>query len=231
MARWFIGCERSGMLRRALRRRGEDAYSCDLEPADDGEARYHLQGDMWDYARSRFWDGGIFHPDCTYLTISAAWAFADPDFDRYPGVGYHQRVQPGTLVGAARREAREKALAEVREIMALPYPTAIENPVGAISTAIRRPEQVIQPYEFGDDASKATCLWLDGLPKLALDPALRVPGRIVNGRERWSNQTDSGQNRLSPSDDRARQRSETYPGIAAAIADQWPAALARQAAA
>lgn len=227
--RWLIGCEQFGAVRRALRARGVDAWSCDLEPARDGSP-HHIQGDLWSVAHDG-WDAGIFHPDCTYLTNSAAWAFADPDFGRYPGVGYHQRVQPETLVGSARREAREAALEDVRRMMALPYPTAIENPIGAISSAIRPPDQIIQPYQLGDDASKATCLWLNGLPPLRIDPAARRSGRIVNGRERWSNQTDSGQNRLSPGADRAMQRAETYPGIAAAIADQWPAAIAERKAA
>lgn len=173
------------------------------------------------------WDWGIFHPMCTYLTCSAAWAFNDPDFTRYPSIGYHQRVQPGTLTGAARREAREKALDDVRRILALPYPKVIENPATSfISKAIRRPDQVIQPYQFGDDASKSTGLWLDRLPPLVINPAARRPGRIVthNGKqvERWSNQTDSGQNRVTPSADRWLVRSDTYPGIAIALSTLRP---------
>lgn len=161
------------------------------------------------------WDLGIFHPDCTYLTNSAAWAFTDGP--------YHQQVKPGTLVGAARREARDEAIAEVQELMRLPYPWIIENPIGAISTKICKPTQIIQPYEFGEDASKATCLWIKGVAPLK--PTSRFNGRWVthNGRqiERWSNQTDSGQNRLQPSSDRWKIRSETYRGIAEAMADQW----------
>src|SRR5690606_695978 len=131
-----------------------------------------------------------------------------------------------TLVGAPRRAAREDALDTVRRIMALPIPRiVIENPVGCISSRIRKPDQIIQPYEFGDDASKKTCLWLKGVRKL--QPTRRVAGRFVehNGKtvERWSNQTDSGQNRLSPSEDRWAVRSDTYPGIASAFATQWGA--------
>ena len=220
----IVGYESSGALREALRAQGVDAWSCDLQPADDGSP-YHLQGDVWDFVLARDWDFGIFHPTCTYLTNSAAWAFADPDFTKYPGVGYHQKVGPGTLVGARRRAERERSLDEVRRLMALPYPKAIENPVGAIGTNIRKPDDILQPYEFGDDASKATCLWLDRLPRVVRDPAARVSGRYVeqNGRlvERWSNQTDSGQNRLSPGEDRWTLRSKTYTGIAAALAAQW----------
>ena len=88
-----------------------------------------------------------------------------------------------------------------------------------MSTRYRKPDQYVQPYDFGDDASKKTGLWLNDLPLLT--PTKRVPGRIVNGKERWGNQTDSGQNRLGPSADRWRVRSQTYPGLAAAMADQW----------
>lgn len=238
--RVFIGMETSGELRRRFAAQGHDVISCDILPAEDGgEIGRHIIGDVFktlDHLRERGWwpDLAIFHPTCTYLTNSAAWAFNDPDYSRYPGVGYHQRVKPGTLVGAARREARERALDDVRRIIALPIRRkAIENPIGAIGTEIRKPDQIIQPYEFGDDASKATCLWFydeHGQPapdmRLPVDPARRVPGRIVDGKERWSNQTDSGQNRLSPADDRWKDRSRTFPGIADAMATTWGLTLA-----
>lgn len=219
--RVLIGFSRCPITVTMLRHRGIEAWTCDLR---DAEHPWHIQGDIWSVA-ARAWDWAIFHPMCTYLTCSAAWAFGDPDFARYPGVGYHQRVQPGTLTGAARREARERALDDVRRILDLPYPKAIENPATSfISKAIRRPDQVIQPYDFGDDASKSTGLWLDRLPPLVIDPASRRPGRVVsrNGKqvERWANQTDSGQNRITPSADRWLERSATYPGIAKAFA-QW----------
>jgi len=96
---------------------------------------------------------------------------------------------------------------------------ALENPKGCISSRIRKPDQTIQPYQFGDDASKATCLWLVNLPPLK--PTSYVEPRLVNGKPRWANQTDSGQNRLTPSEDRWKERSRTFPGIAEAMADQW----------
>ena len=96
---------------------------------------------------------------------------------------------------------------------------ALENPIGRIGTAIRPADQVIQPYEYGHDASKATCLWLKGLPPLR--PTQWVSPRIVNGKKRWGNQTDTGQNKLGPSEDRWKIRSYTYPGIATAMAEQW----------
>jgi hypothetical protein len=108
----------------------------------------------------------------------------------------------------------------VRLLLDAPIPQiALENPIGCISTRIRKPEQVIQPYWFGDDASKSTCLWLKNLPPLR--PTNFIEGRIVNGKRRWANQTDSGQNRLGPSEDRWKKRSETYLGIAQAMAEQW----------
>jgi hypothetical protein len=96
---------------------------------------------------------------------------------------------------------------------------AVENPVGAISKRIRPPDQYVHPYQFGDDASKKTGFWLKGLPILV--PTDRIPPRLVNGKERWENQTDSGQNKLGPSEGRWKERSKTYPGLAAAMALQW----------
>lgn len=160
---------------------------------------------------------------CTYLTVSAAWAFGDPP--------YHQKVKEGTLVGERRREARTEALENFRSLSSLPYPTLIENPGRSfISTYIRPPNQTIQPYQFGDDASKLTGLWWTKCDFKPLEPTNVVEGRKVlmsNGKtvERWSNQTDSGQNRLPPSDTRWIERSETYPGIARAIATQFPPQL------
>ena len=228
--RVFIGMETSGALRRRFLHLGHDVFSCDMLPAEDGGVG-HIVGDVFealDDLRAIGWwpELAIFHPTCTYLTNAAAWAFADPDFERYPGAGYHQRVQPGTLTGADRRRARDAALNDVRKIMALPIRRkVIENPKGAIGSMIAKPTQVVQPYEFGDDASKATCLWMldkdgqqDASMRLPIDPAKRVQGRIVNGVERWANQTDTGQNRLSPGADRWKERSRTYPGIADAIA-------------
>lgn len=207
--RVLIGCERFGILREAFRRRGHDAWSCDLVPAVDGSP-FHMQGTVLGVLYAG-WDLAVFHPDCTFLTNSAAWAYGDGP--------YHQRVKPGTLVGAARREAREEAVAFVRRLWAAPIPrVAIENPRGHLSRVLGR-SQTVQPHQFGDDASKATCLWLKGLPPLV--PTSQIAPRMVDGRPRWANQTDTGQNRLPPSADRAMLRAATYPGIAAAMAEQW----------
>ena len=218
--RVLVGCEHSGVVREAFRRRGHEAWSCDLLPAENGSP-YHLQCNVLyvlnpsndnTYYRGPKWDLAIFHPDCTYLTASAAWAYGDGP--------YHQRVKPGTLVGAARRQARAEAIAFVQALAAAPIPKiAIENPIGVLSTVWRKPDQILQPYHFGHDARKATCLWLQGLPPLKATD--RIAGRLVNGVERWANQTDTGQNRLGPSDDRWKQRARTYEGIADAMAAQW----------
>lgn len=161
----------------------------------------------------------IFHPDCTYLTNSAEWAYKDPDFERYPGAGYHQKIKPGTLFGAARREARKEAVAFVLKLWNARIPRiAIENPMGHLSRHLGRP-QYVQPHQYGDDASKITGLWLRQLPPLV--PTKHVAPRYVNGKPRWANQTDGGQNKLPPTEDRWALRATTYPGIAAAFADQW----------
>lgn len=211
--RVLIACERFGVIRDEFLKRGHDAWSCDL--VDSAVEGPHITGDVREVL-NQGWDLMIAHPDCTYLTNSAAWAFKDGP--------YHQKVKEGTLVGEARRTARIEALDFVKLLMDADIPRiAIENPIGAISTAIRKPDQIIHPYEYGDDASKATCLWLKGLPTLV--PTNRVQGRIVmiNGKEveRWTNQTDSGQNRLGPSEDRAMARAKTYKGWAEAMANQW----------
>jgi len=226
----LIGCESSGVSREAYRRLGHNAYSCDLLPADDGSP-YHLQGDLFSFLTHRKWDLLQAHPPCTYLTCSAEWAYADPDYDRFPDVGYHQKVKPDTLTGEARRAARDEAVAFFLTIAMSGIPhICIENPVGVMSSRWRKADQYVQPYLFGDDASKNTGLWLVNLPPLTIKPENRCAGRIVthNGKqvERWANQTDSGQNRLSPSADRWKDRSKTYSGIADAFATQFTNHLA-----
>ncbi len=246
MFKIFVGMETSGMSRRAFEALGCDVISCDTLPAEDG-ADNHIQGDVFKVLamlRKQGWvpDAGLFHPTCTYHTLAAAWAFNDPDFDRYPGVGYHQRVTGGTLTGAERRAARAEAEAEVERIADLPFLKVIENPKGTLPTrtSLGWVNDILQPNEFGHDASKATCIWAfdengDKLRSFVLprEHALRIPGRQVEfekamGRprgskdpafiERWANQTDTGQNNLTPGDERWKDRSRTYPGIATALA-------------
>jgi site-specific DNA-cytosine methylase len=145
------------------------------------------------------WDLLIARPPCTYLSVS----------------GMHW-----TTRGLRDPKLTEDALDFVRLFMDAPIDRiAIENPVSVISSRIRKPDQIIQPWQFGHDASKKTCLWLKGLP--LLKPTQMVEPRIVNGKQRWANQTDSGQNKLPPSKDRWKLRSKTYEGIADAMAAQW----------
>lgn len=199
--RILVGCECSGKVRDAFIALGHDAVSCDLLPSD--RPGPHIQGDLLEVL-DQGWDIGIFFPPCTYLC----------------GSGMHW-----TTRGLRDPRLTEDALEFVRRILAAPIPRkAVENPVGAISSRIRKPDQYIQPWQFGEDASKKTGLWLDGLPKLT--PTKIIPGRLVtlpSGKvvERWANQTDSGQNRLGPSEDRWKERSETYTGVSEAMAAQW----------
>lgn len=231
MADVLIGYSACQLTREAFERHGHRVWTCDLLPAR-GPGHRHLQCDIWDALRSREWDLAVLHPMCTYLTVSAAWAYGDGP--------YHQKVKPGTLVGAARRAARDEAIENVRQLLALPFAVVVENPAPTfLSRAIRQPDQIIQPNQFGDDASKSTGLWLKGPPKLRptgfCEPRLVCSdGHVFTygqhrcpecGSERylprWANQTNSGQNNLGPSDDRWLERSKTYPGIAAAMGDQW----------
>ena len=242
--RILVGYECSGVVAAAFRKRGHIAWSVDLQPyrgTDPEGARWHLQSDIWDALNGEvgYIDLGIFHPDCTYLTVSAAWAFKDGP--------YHQKLKLGTLTGAARRKAREEALGNFRRLMALPFDVVAENPSPSFLGTMYRPaDQVIQPHQFGDDASKSTGLWRNcNLPDLK--PTKPISPRYVCADcgnhmtyedmakysddctrcggirmcERWGNQTDSGQNKLSPSPDRAHLRAITYQGIADAMADQW----------
>lgn len=212
--RVLVACEYSGTVRDAFLARGHDAMSCDLLPTD--KPGPHYQGDVRDVLGDG-WDLMIAHPPCTYLTIAAEWAYKDVQT---------KRIKPGTLIGAARRQAREEAIAFVMMLANSGIPRiAIENPVGVLSSRWRKPDQIVQPWQFGHDASKATCLWLKGLAPLR--ETKRVPGRIVGEDKRgmtivrWGNQTDSGQNKLPPTADRWKLRSTTYGGIADAMALQW----------
>jgi hypothetical protein len=192
----LVACEFSGVVRDAFIARGHEAMSCDLIPTESPGP--HYEGDVRDVLGNG-WDLMIAHPPCTYLSSS----------------GMHW-----TRRGKRHQSLTDEAIDFVKILMKAPVKhMALENPVGVISTLIRKPDQIVQPWMFGHDASKATCLWLRNLPPL--EPTGIVKPRMVNGKKRWANQTDSGQNKLSPSDDRWKKRSATYPLIAKAMADQW----------
>jgi hypothetical protein len=201
----LVACECSGRVRDAFIGEGHDALSCDLLASISSGP--HYQGDVRDLLKKK-WDAIIaFHP-CTYLCSS----------------GMHWTVR-----GFRDPKLTEDAIDFVLEIWnAKCDRIAIENPVGVLSTAIRKPDQIIQPWMFGEDASKRTCLWLKGFP--ILESTDIIAPRLYNGKPRWANQTPSGQNKLGPSPDRARLRETTYPGIAKAMAKQWGKGRAAQAA-
>lgn len=192
--RVLVACEFSGVVRDAFRKRGHHAWSCDLLPAED-ESPYHFEGDVLKLPWN--WDLLIAHPPCTYLCSS--------------GLHWNKR--------RPKRQAQtEAALEFVHALLDAPIPKiALENPVGCISTRIRKPDQIIQPWQFGHPESKATCLWLKGLPLLKPTDVLTLPP----GQKYWSNQTPSGQNKLGPGPDRWKERAKTYLGIAEAMAEQW----------
>jgi hypothetical protein len=209
--RVLVGCEESGQVRAAFRGLGHNAYSCDLSPARDGSP-YHIRADLLSVLRDG-WDLLIAHPPCTYLCNSGVSRL----------VHVPPNPSPGVLYGPARWDAMRAAAGFFTALLAAPIERiALENPIMHGHAGIRRPDQTIQPYFFGDDASKRTGLWLRGLAPLVIPAEDQwFPPRIVNGRPRWGNQTDSGQNKLPPNVNRARDRSVTYPGIARAMAWQW----------
>lgn len=203
----LVACEFSGTVRDAFIARGHDAMSCDLLATD--RPGPHYQGDVRDILHES-WDLLIAHPPCTYLSSS----------------GLHWNTRGRIVDGRPRSELTDEAVEFARLFIesASHIPMrAVENPVGCLSTRIREPDQIIQPWQFGADASKSTCLWLHGLP--ALRPTAFHPPRLIVHKDkwamRWANQTDSGQNALGPSDDRWAERSKTYAGIAEAMASQW----------
>lgn len=191
--RVLIACEFSGTVRDAFTALGYEAMSCDLLPTEVPGS--HYEGPVQDVLREG-WDLMIAHPPCTYLCAS--------------GLHWNKRRPE-------RAQQTEEALDFVRLLLDAPIPRiALENPIGCISTRIRKPDQTIQPWQFGHPESKATCLWLKGLPLLEPTAIVEKP---TSGH--WDNQTPSGQNKLGPSADRWKLRSKTYQGIAKAFATQY----------
>lgn len=180
--RILIACEFSGVVRRAFRDRGYKAYSCDLLPSEDSSP-YHIQGDVLDILNDG-WAMMISHPPCTHLAVSGARWFHLKQKEQQEALEFAQRLLD----------------APIDKIV-------LENPVSIISSRIRKPDQIIQPWMFGHGETKKTCLWLKNLPKL-------IPTNIVDGREQriW---------KLPPSEDRWKLRSITYQGVADAFAEQY----------
>ena len=181
--RVLVACEYSGTVRDAFLKRGHYALSCDLLPCESQASGDHYQGDVRNIL-DHGWDLMIAHPPCTHLAVSGARWFKD------------------------KQQEQAEALDFVRLLLAAPIAKiALENPISIISSRIRKPDQIIQPWQFGHGETKATCLWLENLPKL-------MPTNIVEGRE-------PKVHRMAPSPDRWKERSRTYQGIADAMAKQW----------
>jgi site-specific DNA-cytosine methylase len=178
----LVACEYSGAVRDAFDALGHDAWSCDL--LDTERWGHHMKGDAIEAMQSRRWDMMIAFPPCTHLSVSGARWFKDKQEEQKAGIAFFMAL----------------ANANIPRI-------AIENPIGIMSTRYRKPDQIIQPWQFGHGETKATCLWLKNLPKL-------TPTNIVEGRE-------ARIHRMAPGPDRAKERSRTYQGIADAMAAQW----------
>lgn len=183
--RILVACEESQAVTKELRRLGHDAYSCDLKACSGGHDEWHIQVDALQLLKIK-WDMVLAFPPCTHLAVSGARYFEEK-----------------------RRDGRQQAAIDffMRFVECDCQRVAIENPVGIMSTVYRKPDQIIQPWQFGHRETKATCLWLRGLPQLR-------PTEIVDGREQriW---------RMPPGPERAKLRARTYPGIARAMAEQW----------
>jgi len=182
----LVACEESQAVTIEFRKLGHNAFSCDTEPCSGGHPEYHLRMDALPAFKTRTWDLIVAHPPCTHLSVSGARYFPQK-----------------------RADGRQQAAINFFMLMInAPAPmVCVENPVCIMSTHYRKPDQIIQPWQFGHGETKTTCLWLKNLPKL-------IPTNIVSGRENliW---------RMPPSKDRSRMRSKTYPGIARAMACQW----------
>lgn len=179
--RVLVACEFSGIVRDSFAKRGHDAWSCDLLPTES--PGNHIQGDVLEILDDG-WDLMIAHPPCTHLAVSGARWFKDKQQEQADALEF----------------VRKLLNSHIEKI-------ALENPISIISSRIRKPDQIIQPWMFGHGETKATCLWLEGLPKL-------IPTNIVDGREGriW---------KMPPSEQRWKERSRTYAGLATAMAEQW----------
>jgi len=200
----LIGCEESQTVCKAFRKLGFEAYSCDLLPASGGHPEWHLQIDVFEAIKLIKPEVGIFHPECTRLTVAANKYYKPEYAERFPTI----------------HEDRKKAVEFFLKIVEtkIKY-KAIENPIGIMSRLYRKPNQIIQPYQFGDAERKSTCLWLEKLPNLK--PTNIVPPDIIFHK---SGRTDSKlhfETLKLPKEERRKARSKTFEGIANAMAEQW----------
>lgn len=218
MALILVGCEESQAITIALRKLGHEAFSCDLLPCSGGHPEWHYQQDIFEVIKLKKWDMMIAHPPCTFLTNSAVQWLSHPEDKHLP---FEQR-RPHPKYPNRRQDMLE-SVEFVKALYNCKIPlVVIENPMGLLSTRFRKPDQIIQPWMFGDEATKTTCLWLKGLPLL-------IPTKIVGKGERtifksgkshpkWY--ADALATAKTPAE-RRTLRSKTFQGIADAIALQW----------
>lgn len=213
----LIGCEESQAITKEFRKLGFEAFSCDLEPCSGGHPEWHIQGDVLDQL-DKGWDLAIFHPVCTYLASSGAQWYYHPEDKALPAS--ERRAHPRY---PNRAQDREAAVEFFMKLANAPIPhIAIENPIGIMSSRWRKPDCIVNPWQFGDEAQKSTCLWLKDLPKL-------VPTNIVgkgefvkfsSGKKQPKWYADAITKAKTP-EERRTLRSKTFIGIAKAMAEQW----------
>lgn len=221
----IIACEESQVVCKQFRKRGHEAYSCDLVDCSGDHPEWHLYGDILEHLDDS-WDMMIGFPPCTYLTVTANGWFKD-----------QPPLKSGALVGHERREARKEAIEFFMKLIRAPINRiAIENPVGIMSTEYQKPSQIIQPYYFGDEHRKTTCLWLKNLPHLYHNPMPNLFDQVVTHVDQGESaewiDSKTGKMKRQPKwyamakqgkelGDRSKERSKTFPGIAKAMAEQW----------
>jgi len=201
----LIGCEFSQVITKAFRERGHEAYSCDLL-ATEGNPDWHIQGDVLKHLDEN-WDLAIFHPECTYLTVSG---------NRWMKPEYQKRFPD-------RLQQRKQAIDFFMKLVNAPIPKiTIENPIGIMSTVFRKPDQIIHPYHFGFPQSKATCLWLKGLPKL-VHTDIVTPEWVIGKKDgkRYSGIHYITAKSFGKDSGIKKERSRSFPCIGKAMAQQW----------
>ena len=206
MAKILVACEESQAITIKLRDLGHEAFSCDILPCSGGHPEWHLQGDVFNYV-NKGWDLMIAHPPCTYLSVSGARHLYNKDGSK----------------NLERYENQKLALEFVQKLMDVPIPRiAIENPVSVISTKIRKPDQIVQPWMFGDEATKTTCLWLKNLPRLEATKIVAKGERTIfkSGKSHPKWYADAFA-LAKTSSERRNLRSKTFQGMAQAMAEQW----------
>jgi len=206
MAKVLVACEESQAITIKLRDLGHEAFSCDILPCSGGHPEWHLQGDIFNYV-NKGWDLMIAHPPCTFLSVSGARHLYNKDGSK----------------NLERYENQKLALEFVQKLMDVPIlRIAIENPVSVISTKIRKPDQIVQPWMFGDEATKTTCLWLKNLPRLEATKIVGKGERTIfkSGKSHPKWYADAFAIAKTPSE-RRNLRSKTFQGMAQAMAEQW----------